>query len=209
MAPFLLLPSQGMQGGLLPWVLALCNSIVHACADFVAYKILCCLLLLGACACRPARYAKRKKAKSSAYAPEPEEAGLAYEDDDMEGLSGDDDKDEQQQRPGQRKHHHQQQQQHRGAPAKQQQSKQQPQQQRPGSSSDAKVQQGGSSSSGGGSWQAALGADAPHGQYSEDVVRSLQLVDPSLIHYELIEALLLHIVNVQRQHGPAGLLKVG
>jgi hypothetical protein len=34
-------------------------------------------------------------------------------------------------------------------------------------------------------------------------------VDPALIHYELIEALLLHIVTVQRQHGPAGLLKVG
>jgi hypothetical protein len=162
----------------------------------------CCLLL---CVCLPSRYAKRKKAKSSAYAPEPEDAGLGYEDDDAEGLSGDDDEDEQQQRPGQRKH----QQQQRSAPAKQlQPSKQQQLQQRPGSSGGAKAQQG-TGSNGGGSWQAALGADAPHGQYSEDVVRSLQLVDPSLIHYELIEALLLHIVTVQRQHGPAGLLKVG
>jgi hypothetical protein len=163
----------------------------------------CCCAL---CPCLPCRYAKRKKAKSSAYAPEPEDAGLGYEDDDADGLSGDDDEDEQQQRPGQHKH----QQQQKSAPAKQpQQSKQQqPPQQRPGNNVGAKAQQG-SGSSGGGSWQAGLGADAPHGQYSEDVVRSLQLVDPSLIHYELIEALLLHIVNVQRQHGPAGLLKVG
>eukprot|EP00883_Tetradesmus_obliquus_P006330 jgi/Sobl393_1/16814/SZX72388.1 len=154
---------------------------------------------------KQSRYAKRKKAKSSAYAPEPEDAGLGYEDDDADGSSGDDDDDdEQQQRPGQRK---QQQQQQRAAPARppnKQPNKQQ--QQRPRSSGGARAQQAGTAS-GGGSWQAALGGDAPHGQYSEDVVRSLQLVDASLIHYELIEALLLHIVNLQRQHGPAGLLK--
>jgi hypothetical protein len=37
---------------------------------------------------------------------------------------------------------------------------------------------------------------------------SLQVVDPSLINYELIESLLVHIVTVQQQQGPAGLLKV-
>jgi hypothetical protein len=151
------------------------------------------------CLCCPARYAKRKKAKYTAYAPEPDDAGLDYEEDDLDGSSGE--VEEQQLRPGQRK---QQQQQHRTAPVKQQQ---QQQQQRPGSSGGGKPQPGCAGSSGG-SWQSMLGSDAPAGQYSEDVVRSLQLVDPSLIHYELIEALLLHIVDVQRQHGPAGLLKV-
>lgn len=165
--------------------------------------VTCCLCLANA-SLAPRRYAKRKKAKSSAYQAEPDDAGLGYEDDDMEGSSGDDDDDdEQQQRPGQRK-----QQQQRAAPARQPNKQPNKQQQRPGSSGGAKAQQAGAAG-GGGSWQAALGADAPHGQYSEDVVRSLQLVDASLIHYELIEALLLHIVNLQRQHGPAGLLKVG
>jgi hypothetical protein len=34
------------------------------------------------------------------------------------------------------------------------------------------------------------------------------MVDPSLINYELIEALLVHIVSVQQQNGPTALLKV-
>jgi hypothetical protein len=40
------------------------------------------------------------------------------------------------------------------------------------------------------------------------VLTSLQVVDPSLINYELIESLLVHIVTVQQHQGPAGLLKV-
>ncbi|KAF8055672.1 DHX57 [Scenedesmus sp. PABB004] len=54
---------------------------------------------------------------------------------------------------------------------------------------------------------AELGADAPAGVYSEEVGRSLALVDPALIHYELIEALVATLAATQRAHGPAGLLK--
>mgnify|MGYP001807603540 CR=1 FL=1 len=62
---------------------------------------------------------------------------------------------------------------------------------------------GGNSSSSSG-----LGADAPCGDYSAEVVSSLHIVDPSLINYELIEALLVHIVSVQQHQGPTALLKV-
>lgn len=54
-----------------------------------------------------------------------------------------------------------------------------------------------------------LGTDAPQGDYGEEVVRSLQVVDPALINYELIEALVCHVLEVQQKDGPAGLLKVG
>lgn len=56
---------------------------------------------------------------------------------------------------------------------------------------------------------AGLGADAPDGSYSSEVMTSLQIIDPSVINYDLIESLLVHIVTVQQQQGPTGLLKVG
>eukprot|EP00775_Hariotina_reticulata_P004412 gene4412-4665_t len=68
-----------------------------------------------------------------------------------------------------------------------------------GAGSDAVPESGGNG--------AGLGADAPQGGYDDEVMRSLQLVDPALINYELIEALVCHVLEVQQQSGPAGLLK--
>jgi hypothetical protein len=84
-------------------------------------------------------------------------------------------------------------------------SKRPPHQRKPvtsSSSSGSKPPASNSSSSG-------LGADAPSGSYSPEVLTSLQVVDPSMINYDLIESLLVHIVAVQQQQGPTGLLKVG
>ena len=49
--------------------------------------------------------------------------------------------------------------------------------------------------------------DAPQGNYSDATLRSLACVDPSLLHYELIEALLAHVLASQAAHGPAALLQ--
>lgn len=54
-----------------------------------------------------------------------------------------------------------------------------------------------------------LESDAPSGKYSEDVLRSVQVVDPSIINYELIEALLVHIAGVQHNNGSDNVLQVG
>jgi hypothetical protein len=45
--------------------------------------------------------------------------------------------------------------------------------------------------------------------YSAEVLSSLSVVDPSLINYDLIEALLVHVVAAQVAQGPTALLKVG
>jgi hypothetical protein len=50
--------------------------------------------------------------------------------------------------------------------------------------------------------------DAPTGVYSDEVAASLHVVDPSLINYDLIEALLVHIARQQGKNGPTALLQV-
>lgn len=47
------------------------------------------------------------------------------------------------------------------------------------------------------------------GDYNPEVIRSLQVVDPAIINYELIEALLVHILSMRSRYGPSGLLQVG
>lgn len=43
--------------------------------------------------------------------------------------------------------------------------------------------------------------------YSEATQRSLAVVDESLLNYDLLEALVVHIVQLQASHGPAALLQ--
>jgi hypothetical protein len=60
---------------------------------------------------------------------------------------------------------------------------------------------------------AAAGGQAGAGgsqeqEYGADVQRSLEFIDPSLVNYDLLEALVAHIVGRTQREGPAALLQV-
>ena len=44
--------------------------------------------------------------------------------------------------------------------------------------------------------------------YSRTTLKSLELVDETLVNYDLLEALVVHIVDVEAAHGPGALLRV-
>jgi hypothetical protein len=45
-------------------------------------------------------------------------------------------------------------------------------------------------------------------EYSPDVLRSLEFIDPSLVNYDLLEALVAHVVGRTQRDGPTALLQV-
>lgn len=133
------------------------------------------------------RYARKKKPKSSTL-PDLYEGGDSGEEDeeDDSGTAADSSSSTNSSRRPQ-----QQQQQQRRAPSK------------PAAGSSGGI------SGGSGVSSAVLGVDAPPGGYSQEVLSSLSVVDPSLINYDLIEALLVHVAATQVAQGPTALLKVG
>ena len=44
--------------------------------------------------------------------------------------------------------------------------------------------------------------------YSQTTLKSLELVDESLLNYDLLEALVVHIVDMEAAHGAGALLRV-
>jgi hypothetical protein len=60
----------------------------------------------------------------------------------------------------------------------------------------------------GGGGAAGVGGAAGE-QYSADVMRSVELMDASLVNYDLIELLVAHIVGRTQRDGPAAMLQVG
>eukprot|EP00878_Enallax_costatus_P021785 GHUV01023084.1.p1 GENE.GHUV01023084.1~~GHUV01023084.1.p1 ORF type:complete len:250 (-),score=58.90 GHUV01023084.1:332-1081(-) len=145
------------------------------------------------CCCMHCRYAKQKRSKSSSFVPDDDDNGDDGEDDDYGAY--DNTLQPQQLQPQQ-------------SQSQQGQHKQRSQPPRRTAPAAAITAQGTLTSSGDRNSGLGLGADGPRGSYSDEVLRSLQLVDPSIVNYELIEALLVHIIHVQQQEGPAGLLKV-
>eukprot|EP00878_Enallax_costatus_P012006 GHUV01012535.1.p1 GENE.GHUV01012535.1~~GHUV01012535.1.p1 ORF type:complete len:538 (+),score=178.81 GHUV01012535.1:448-2061(+) len=141
---------------------------------------------------KQSRYAKQKRSKSSSFVPDDDDNGDDGEDDDYGAY--DNTLQPQQLQPQQ-------------SQSQQGQHKQRSQPPRRTAPAAAITAQGTLTSSGDRNSGLGLGADGPRGSYSDEVLRSLQLVDPSIVNYELIEALLVHIIHVQQQEGPAGLLK--
>lgn len=45
--------------------------------------------------------------------------------------------------------------------------------------------------------------------YSHTTIKSLEIVDEELVNYDLLEALVVHIVHMETSQGPGALLRVG